>query len=61
MVEHLRDGASVTEVADRLELSESEVEAAREYWRDHPDEIADDLASRDELYAELQDSSRASS
>jgi uncharacterized protein (DUF433 family) len=61
VVEHLRAGASVAEVADRLELSESEVKAAREYWHDHPDEINDDLASRDELYAELQESSRASS
>jgi len=59
IVEHLQCGESVTEVAERLQIDTEEVEAARDYWQEHPDEIADQLEARDELYAELLSSSQA--
>lgn len=61
IVEHLEAGESVDEVASCLQITTEAVEAARDYWVDHPDEIGAQLESRDKLHNELVETSRAPS
>lgn len=61
IVEQLQAGQTRDAVAESLNITLDDVEAAEAYWREHPDEIAADQQARDELYEELQESSRAPS
>jgi uncharacterized protein (DUF433 family) len=61
IVEHLVAGESADEVASCLQITTEEVEAARDYWIDHPDEIDAQLGARDNLHDELVETSRAPS
>lgn len=59
VVEHLKAGEDVAEIAETLQVAPVQVTAAQEYWEAYPEEIEAQLQSRDELYDELLDSSRA--
>lgn len=59
VVELLDDGYTVDEAAEALSVTTDEIEAAREYWEDHPDEIAIQRREREALYEELIKQSRA--
>ena len=61
IVEHLEAGESVDEVASCLQITTEEVEAARDYWIDPPDEIGAHLEAREDLHDELVEGSRAPS
>jgi uncharacterized protein (DUF433 family) len=61
VVEHLEAGDSVDEVASCLQITTEEVEAARDYWTDHPDEIDAQLEAREDLHDDLVEESRAPS
>jgi uncharacterized protein (DUF433 family) len=58
IAEQLDSGQTVAEVAESLDLSREEVEAAREYGDDHPEEIAAQRDRREALYEELVEQSR---
>jgi uncharacterized protein (DUF433 family) len=59
IAEQLDSGQTVAEVAESLDITYEEVKTAREYWDDHPEEIAAQRRRREELYEELVDQSRA--
>ncbi|MEF8887216.1 MAG: DUF433 domain-containing protein [Haloarculaceae archaeon] len=61
VVEHLEAGEDIAEVAENLQVTPEQVEAAEAYWDAHPEEVEAQLRSRDDLYDELLDSSRAPS
>ncbi len=59
VVEILDDGYTVAETAKALEVTPDEIDAAREYWGDHPKEIAEACHRREALYEEVVEQSRA--
>lgn len=59
IVELLDDGDTVAEAAAALAVTTDEIEAARQYWEEHPEEIAEQRERRKALYEELVEQSRA--
>ena len=55
VVEHLKAGEDVAEIAKTLQVAPVQVTAAQEHWEAYPEEIEAQLQSRDKLL----DSSRA--
>ena len=59
IAEQLDSGQTVAEVAESLDISREDVEAAKEYWDAHPEEIAAQRERREALYEEVVKQSRA--
>lgn len=60
IVEMLETGHSPDEIAESLNIATEEVEAATQYYRTHPREIAEQARRREELYEELIEQNHAS-
>lgn len=61
VVELLEAGYTTPEVARQLDISNAGVQAARRYWREHPEEISALRDQREERYQQLLKQSRAPS
>ena len=58
ITENVENGESVAEIAESLQITPAEVEAALEYWEAHPEEIKEQARRREELHRDLIDESR---
>ena len=58
ITEHIENGEDVEAIAESLQITPAEVEAALDYWEDHLDEIEEQARRREEIHQQLIEQSR---
>ena len=58
ITEHVENGQDIAEIAEGLQITVAEVEAAIDYWETHPAEIEEQARRREEVHRQLVEQSR---